>query len=96
MMTSKRRSVVAIYGDIFQAVGDHIRETLVGEDRFGEFRKVLLGEFDDRRVDLHLGKAPHGFVLEYLFGDPAIAAADDQHVARVAVPNSGTCAIISW
>ena len=82
MITSKRRWVV---GDIFHAVVDHAGEALVGKDRFGEFREMLLGEFDDRRVDLDLGEAFDRLVLEHLFGDAAIAAADDQHLARAAV-----------
>ena len=46
---------------------------------------MLLGEFDHRWVDLDLGEALDGLVLEHLLGDAAIAAADDQHVARIAV-----------
>ena len=49
------------------------------------FREMLLGECDDRRVDLDLSQAFHRLVLERLFGDAAIAAADDEHLARAAV-----------
>ena len=46
---------------------------------------MLLGERDDRRVDLDLGEAFDAFVLEHLLSDAAVAAADDQHFARIAV-----------
>ncbi len=60
-------------------------EALVGENRLGEFREMLLGELDHRRIDLDLGEALDRLVLEHFLGDAAIAAADDQHVARVAM-----------
>ena len=72
-------------GDVFHAVGDDEIEAFVGEHRLGELRKMLLGEFDDRGVDLDLGEALDRFVLEHLFRDTAVAAADDQHFPGVAM-----------
>ncbi len=46
---------------------------------------MLLGELDHRGVDLDLGEALDRLVLEHLLGDAAVAAADDQHLARLAV-----------
>src|SRR5581483_3353948 len=46
-------------GNIFGAVVDHGDKTWIGEDRFGEFGKMLLGKLNNRRVDLHLGEALH-------------------------------------
>jgi hypothetical protein len=71
--------------DIFGAVVDDALEALVGKHRLGEFGEMLLGEFDHLGVDLDLGQALDGLVLEHLFGNAAIAAADDQHVAGIAV-----------
>ena len=67
-------------GDIFGAVVDHGFEAFIGKDRPGEFRKVLLGELNDGGVNLDLSKSPDRLMLEYLLGDAAIAAADDEHV----------------
>ena len=72
-------------GDVAHAVADDQLEASVGEHRLGEFRKMLLGEFHHRGVDLHLGEAFDRFVLEHLLGDAAVAASHDQHVARIAV-----------
>jgi hypothetical protein len=66
------------FGDICHAVIDHALKALVGKHRFGEFRTMLLGGFDHRRVDLDLGDAFDGFVLEGFFGDAAVAAAPDK------------------
>ncbi len=46
---------------------------------------MLLGEFDHRGVDLDLGEALDRFVLEHFFGDAAVPASDDQHLAGLAV-----------
>ncbi len=62
-----------------------LSKRLSAKHRLGEFGKVLLGELDHRRIDLHLGEALDGFVLEHFLGDAAIAAADDEHLAHVAV-----------
>ena len=46
---------------------------------------MLLGELHHGRIDLDLHQPPHRLVLEHLLGDAAVAAPDDQHVARLAV-----------
>ena len=47
--------------------------------------KVLLGELDHRGIDLDLREALDRLVLEHLLGNAAVAAADDQHLPRLAV-----------
>ncbi len=44
-----------------------------------------MAELDHRWIDLDLGEALDRLVLEHFLGDAAIAAADDQHLACVAV-----------
>ena len=46
---------------------------------------MRLGELDHFGIDLDLGEALDRFVLEHLLGDAAIAAADDEHLARLAM-----------
>ena len=72
-------------GDVFCAVVDDGFEALVGKDRPGEFGEMFLGEFDHLGVDLDLGEAFDRLVLEHFLGDAAVAAADDEDVARIAV-----------
>ena len=69
----------------FRAVINDGFEPLVGEYRLGEFREMLLGELDHLGVDLDLGQPLDRLVLEHLLGDAAVAAADDQNVARIAM-----------
>jgi hypothetical protein len=68
------------------AVDDDTLEACIGKDRFGDFRKMHLGEGDDRRVYFDPGEMPHRLVLEDFFGNGATAAADDQYLARITVP----------
>jgi hypothetical protein len=69
-------------GHVSHAVVDDRVEPGVGEYRAGELGKVLAGERDHRRIDLDLGEPLDRVMLERLFGDAAVAATDDQHLAR--------------
>src|SRR5262249_22865072 len=72
-------------GHVFHAVGDDEIKAVVREHRLGEFREVLLGELDHRGVDLDLSETLNRLMLEHLLRDAAVAAADDQHLLRMAV-----------
>ena len=63
------------FGDIVHPVVNDEFETLVAEHGASEFRKVLLGKLDHRGVDLDLGEALDGLVLEHLLRDSAVTAA---------------------
>ena len=47
--------------------------------------KCPLAKATTAAIDLHLRQALHRLVLEHLFGDAAVAAADDEHLFGVAV-----------
>src|SRR5262249_20700598 len=71
--------------DVIHAVVDDQFETPAGEHGSGEFGEVVLGGFHHRGVDFHLRHALDRFVPEHLFGDAAVAAANDQHIFGAAV-----------
>ena len=72
-------------GNELHAVGDHQVEARIVEDGGVEAAKMLTRELHHRGVDLDLGQPFHALVLQRLLGHAAIAAADDQHLARRAV-----------
>ncbi len=72
-------------GDEVDPVGDHQLGARVLEGRAADRAQVPLGEIDHAGVDLDHGGPLDGTVLEHLLQHAAVAAADDQHLARRAV-----------
>ena len=72
-------------GDEFDRVGDHQVGARVLEGVLADRAQVGLGQLDDAGVDIDHGDPLDGAVLQGLLEHAAVAAADDQHLARGAV-----------
>ena len=82
MITSKRRSVLATY---FIPSSMMISKRLLPNTGLVNSGKCSLANSTTEASISTWSHAFDRFVLEHFLGNPAVAAADDQHVARLAV-----------